>query len=788
MDNGGITGAPRRVRQAEDVRGKARIVAGFNWFWNALGGKSGRNQKRSIAVVDAAAAHQQEFSGLSDEQLVEKARELTEGGKIADPAQFLAVLAIAAERTLGFQPFKVQLQAVLRMLEGDVIQMATGEGKTLVGAMAATGFGLMGKTVHCITVNDYLAGRDAEWMGPLVTFFGMSVAAVTEGMGPDERRKAYKAQVVYGPVNEIGFDVLRDQLITAREQAVQHGADVAIVDEADSVLVDEALVPLVLAGNEPGSAPSGRITDIVRRLKEHEHFKLDDDRRNVFLTDDGARAVERALGISSLYDDEHVGTTLVQVNLALHARGLLVRDIHYIVKDGKVALIDTSKGRVAELQRWPDGVQAAVEAKEGLAVTEGGRILDTITIQALMGRYPLVCGMTGTAVEATDQLRQFYDLRVSVIERNKTLQRFDEADQVYATVPEKMRAIIARILEVHATGQPILVGTQDVAESEELAEALREYDIDVNVLNAKNDAEEARIIAEAGDISRVTVSTQMAGRGTDIKLGGADEKDHDTVAALGGLAVIGTSRHRSSRLDNQLRGRAGRQGDPGSSVFFVSLQDDVVAVGGAGEEVTAQPAPDGKIESKRITDWIEHCQRVTEGQLLEIHAQTWKYNKLLADQREIIVERRNRLIDTDAAWQELADRNPARAAELKLLPAEVLERAAREIMLYHLDRAWSDHLALMDEVRESIHLRAIARETPIDEFHRIAVREFKELAQRAVDEAVDTFSTVRIDAQGAHLEESGLARPSATWTYMVSDNPLSGSGNSVLKGIGAIFK
>ena len=763
-------------------------MAGFDWFWKAMGGKQGRNQKRSLAIVDQAAARVAKLNARSDEDLVARAREITASGEVADAAEFLAILSIAATRTLGMAPFPVQLQAVLRLLEGDVIQMATGEGKTLVGAMANTGFGLMGKRVHSVTVNDYLAARDAEWMGPLVKFFGLTVAAVTESMATDERRKAYKANIVYAPVNEIGFDVLRDQLITDRADAVQHGADVALIDEADSVLVDEALVPLVLAGNEPGTAPGGRITDLVRRLKKNQHYVVDEDGRNASLTDVGARLLERQLGITSLYDDEHVGSTLVQVNLALHAHALLTRDVHYIVRDGKVALIDASKGRVADLQRWPDGVQAAVEAKEGLAVTEGGRILDTITLQALMHRYPMVCGMTGTAVEATDQLRSFYDLRVSVIDRNKPLQRFDEADRVYATIRDKNRAIIDEIKAIHDTGQPVLVGTQDVAESEALAEALREYDIDVNVLNAKNDAEEARIIAEAGDIGRVTVSTQMAGRGTDIKLGGADENDHDAVVKLGGLAVIGTSRHRTARLDNQLRGRAGRQGDPGLALFFVSLEDDVVVVGGAGEEVTARPAADGSIESKRIRDWIEHCQRVTEGQLLEIHSQTWKYNKLLADQRDIIDKRRAELLDTDLAWQEIFERS-ARATLLdKELPRDTLVRAAREIMLYHLDLGWSDHLALMDDVRESIHLRAIARETPIDEFHRIAVREFKELAQRAVDNAVDTFNEVPIDADGAHLEEQGLARPSATWTYMVSDNPLAGSGNSLLRGIGNIFR
>lgn len=764
-------------------------MAGFRWFWDAMGGKNTRNQTKSKNIVAQAAKRGVQFASLSDADVVARAHECAQHSDDESRADLLALLSIGAQRSLSMNPFNVQLQAVLRILEGDVIHMATGEGKTLVGAMASVGYALQGKRVHSITVNDYLAERDAEWMGDLVRYFGLTVSAVTESLNTEQRRRAYASSIVYAPVTEIGFDVLRDQLVTQRSHAVQNGADVAIVDEADSVLIDEALVPLVLAGNEPGTAPAGRITEIVRRLKENEHYSVDADRRNVSLNDKGAALVEQVLGIQSLYDDAHVGTTLVQVNLALHAQALLIRDVHYIIRDGKIALIDASKGRVAQLQRWPDGVQAAVEAKEGLVVTEGGRILDTLTLQSLMGRYPIVCGMTGTAVEATDQLRQFYDLRVSVIEPHKQSQRFDEADRVYATQAEKFRALVKEIELLHTTGQPVLIGTSDVSESEELAQALQARDITVNVLNAKNDAEEAQIIAEAGDIGRVTVSTQMAGRGTDIRLGGANEKDRDAVVAKGGLAVIGSSRHRSSRLDNQLRGRAGRQGDPGLSLFFVSLEDDVVVVGGAGEEIKALPDADGRIDSKRITDFVAHCQRVTEGQLLEIHSQTWKYNKLLADQRVIIDERRARLLDTDQAWVELSEAVPEKAHKLsdKLDPA-ILVQAAREVMLYHLDRCWSDHLALMDHVRESIHLRTIARETPLDEYHRIAVREFKQLAQRAVDLAVETFRDVTIDQDGAHLADAGLTRPSATWTYMVSDNPLSNNNRSVIKGIGSIFR
>lgn len=760
----------------------------FDWFWKAMGSTAERNNKKSKAVVADAHGLIEELSLLDDNSLAKTVRATVADGAVKDKPRFLAGLSVASQRTLGMTPFNVQNQAVLRLLEGDVIQMATGEGKTLVGAMAATGFALQGKRVHLITVNNYLAARDAEWMRPLVEFFGLTVAAVTESSSREERVSAYRSDVIYAPVTEIGFDHLRDNQITSREQTVQVPADVALVDEADSVLVDEALVPLVLAGSEGTQQATGQITEAVSHLVEEQDYTIDSDGRNAFLTDDGAAKVERLLGIESLYSDEHIGSTLVRVNLALHAKALLIRDVHYIVEDGKVALVDASRGRVAELQRWPDGLQAAVESKEGLDVSEGGRILDSITLQALMRRYPTVCGMTGTAVEATDQLRSFYGLHVAVIDRANELKRFDEADRIYATMEDKNAAIVEEIAHIHSTGQPVLVGTHDVAESEALAEALAQRGIAVNVLNAKNDAEEARIIAEAGDVGRVTVSTQMAGRGTDIKLGGADERDHAEVAALGGLAVIGTARHRTARLDNQLRGRAGRQGDPGLSLFFVSLDDDIVTTGGADEAFTAQPEPDGRITGNRAQQFVEHCQRVTEGQLLEIHSQTWKYNKLLADHRDILDERRAAILDTDTAWRELAERSPQRADELSHLPQEIREQAAREIMLFHLDAEWSEHLALMDDVRESIHLRAIARETPIDEYHRIAVREFKDLANRAVAQAVETFNTVDIDENGVHLADAGWKRPSATWTYMVSDNPLAGSGNSVISGIGNIFR
>lgn len=769
----------------------------FDWFWKAMGSSPKKNQKKSRAVV--AQADSSRYSGLSDAELRDAASDVvTEqstsedghhfGGQVDDAPALLAILREAASRTLNMEPFDVQMQGTYRLLHGDVVEMATGEGKTLAGAMAAVGFALQGKRVHVITVNSYLAGRDNDWMGPMFDFFGLTHGAIHEDLTADQRRDIYSRDVIFGAINELGFDVLRDQLITRRADQVRTPADVAVIDEADSVMVDEALVPLVLAGSEPGPAPAGRITDLVKRMEEDKHFHVSEDHRNVFLTDEGAAFVEKQLGVESLYEDE--GELLVQVNVALHAEHLLIRDVHYIVRDGKVALIDGSRGRVAELQRWPDGLQAAVEAKEGLDVTDGGRILDQITIQALVGMYPEVCGMTGTALAAGDQLRQFYNLQVSVIEPNVPNIRFDEADRVYVSAAERNDAVVKHIVEVQKTGQPQLVGTQDVAESEALAEALLSAGVECSVLNAKNHEAEAAVVAEAGRPGRVTVSTQMAGRGTDIKLGGTDEAEHDEVVETGGLHVVGVGRFRSQRLDNQLRGRAGRQGDPGSSLFFVSLEDDVVAVGGAGEELQAQPEEDGLLPQKKVQQFVDHCQRVTEGQMLDIHATTWKYNKMIKDQRDIVNDRRDTLLDTTAAWDDLSYHNVDRAAELKKqgISEEVLEQAAREIMLFHLDNEWSEHLAYLDDVRESIHLRAIARESPIDEFHRMSIAAFGELAERAVNKARETFDEVEITSEGAQLGEMGLHKPSATWTYMVNDNPLSSSGGSVMGSIVQMFR
>ncbi|ETB29167.1 accessory Sec system translocase SecA2 [Mycobacterium avium] len=755
-------------------------------FWRLLGASTEKNRSRSLTLVTDSSEYDDEAAGLTGEQLRKAAGllNLEDLAESEDIPQFLAIAREAAERATGLRPFDVQLLGALRMLAGDVIEMATGEGKTLAGAIAAAGYALAGRHVHVVTINDYLARRDAEWMGPLIEAMGLTVGWITAESSSAERRAAYGCDVTYASVNEIGFDVLRDQLVTDVADLVSPNPDVALIDEADSVLVDEALVPLVLAGTTHRETPRLEIIKLVGELEAGTDYDTDADSRNVHLTDVGARKVEKALGGIDLYSEEHVGTTLTEVNVALHAHVLLQRDVHYIVRGDAVHLINASRGRIAQLQRWPDGLQAAVEAKEGIETTETGEVLDTITVQALINRYATVCGMTGTALAAGEQLRQFYKLGVSPIPPNKPNIREDEADRVYITAAAKNDAIVEHIIEVHETGQPVLVGTRDVAESEELHERLLRRGVPAVVLNAKNDAEEAQVIAEAGKFGVVTVSTQMAGRGTDIRLGGSDEADHDRVAELGGLHVVGTGRHHTERLDNQLRGRAGRQGDPGSSVFFSSWEDDVVAANLDRNKLPMETDPetgDGRIVSPKAAGLLDHAQRVAEGRMLDVHANTWRYNQLIAQQRAIIVDRRNTLLRTATAREELAELAPKRYRELaEEIPEERLETICRHIMLYHLDRGWADHLAYLADIRESIHLRALGRQNPLDEFHRLAVDAFASLAADAIEAAQQTFETANVLEDEPGLDLSKLARPTSTWTYMVNDNPLSDDTLSTL--------
>lgn len=763
---------------------------------------------RARRLVTEATALEQEYRQLTDAALTEAVGRLRErlaagrSGRAArqDLVDLCGLGREAARRALGERPYDTQLLAALCLLEGFVVEQATGEGKTLSGALAAAGYALRGRSVRVLSVNDYLARRDAEWMGPLYALLGVSVGAVEHSTEPADRVAAYARDVVYVSVHELGFDTLRDRRRTDPVAPALPGPDVALVDEADAVLVDEARVPLVLAGAAEPDEAAPDVDAVVRELEAGLHYETGSGGGTVYLTDAGTALVEKALDLDNLYTDDNA-QLLAQVNVALHAHTLLTRDIDYLVRDRRIDLIDSSRGRVAQLRRWPDGLQAAVERKEGLSVSENGEVLDSITVQALLRRYQTVCGMTGTAVAVGEQLREFYGLDVAVVEPNVACVRVDHTDRLYLTADDKRQALVAEVERAHATGRPVLIGTQDVAESEELSEALAAAGVDCVVLNARNDAAEAAVIAEAGRIGAVTVSTQMAGRGTDIRLGGSGpdserEADRGAVAELGGLYVIGTGRHPTSRLDDQLRGRAGRQGDPGESVFFTSLEDDLVTRYVPDAFFAGSDREDGLIDDRRDLATFEHAQRVAEGAHLTLHRTTWRYSQLVEDQRDLLLGLRHRLLTTDHASLRLAELCPEQHAELLAAAggegATAVERAARAIVLHQLDRAWTDHLGYLTYLREGIHLRGLAGgmtgAKPLDEYNRLAGEAFAGLTETTWAGAVEAFETLTPEAlvaddEGFDLAAAGLQRPGATWTYLVDDNPFGSPGERALRGL-----
>jgi preprotein translocase subunit SecA len=730
---------------------------------------------------------EESVQALSDEELTEAVAELRTTGGLHEDEQieFLALARDAGRRKLGERAFDGQVVGALAMLQGRIVEMATGEGKTLAGAIAAAGYAVGGRKVHVLAVNDYLAQRDAEWMGPVYELLGVTVSHVGQASTPQQRREAYQADVCYVPVNEIGFDVLRDRLVTAVAQRVTVEPDVALVDEADSVLIDEARVPMVLAGATRNEALDDDVVQLVRTLRAGVDYEIDGDGRTVALTDKGTDKVEDALGGVNLYEDENLDR-LTQINVALHAEVLLRKDVDYLVRDGKVSLINNNRGRVAKLQRWPDGLQAAVEAKEAVPVSDSGEVLDSITVQALIKGYKSLCGMTGTAVVVGESLQEFYEVDVAVVPPNKPNIRKDDPDRLYLTVDQKNEALVKHIAEVHETGRPILIGTQSVEESEQLSDKLEAAGIGHVVLNAKNDAEEAAIIAEAGVPGTVTVSTQMAGRGTDIRLGGRDETHgKDKAIELGGLYVIGTGLHASRRLDDQLRGRAGRQGDPGGTLFFASLADELVTRYSVSSGLRPHPDSTGRLTDRKSLGMLEHAQRVADGANAELHRTTWQYNRLTGQQRAILLDTREKVLTEDLAATELSGRAKERYDELvDEVGEDVVKAAARRIALRHLDRRWTDHLAYLADLREGIHLRSLAggivHLKPIDEFNKSAIASFDTLIEDAWKDAAETFGTAEITAEGLDEEASGIPRPTATWTYLVNDNPFGTEADRIL--------
>jgi preprotein translocase subunit SecA len=717
--------------------------------------------------------------------------------------EWFALVRETAWRALGERPYDEQMLAGIALHRGQVVEMQTGEGKTLAAVAPVALNALAGRGCHVLTFNDYLARRDAGWMGPVYERLGLSVGCVQEGLTPEERRRAYGCDVTYLTVKEAGFDFLRDGLCLEPGQQVHRPFHFALIDEADSLLIDEARIPLVIAGtlDEP-EADLQRLAGLVRRLERDVDYATDENGHNIFLTDRGGHRVEALLGCGNLFVAEN-SRLQAEIRNALHAEVLLRRDVDYIVRDGRIELVDELTGRVAENRHWPDGLQAALEAKEGLRQQPEGKILGTITIQHYLRKYPRLCGMTATARPAADELDAVYGLGVEAVPSHKPCIRIDHPDIVFASREAKRRTLIDEIARVHASGRPILVGTVSVEESEHMAADLARAGVACRVLNARNDAEEAEIIAEAGALGAVTISTNMAGRGTDIRLGGAGERQREEVVALGGLYVLGTNRHESRRIDDQLRGRAGRQGDPGASRFILSIEDPLLQRCGIQRllpakllrqlEAGAPDEADKALGHPAVLREVARVQRIVEGEHADVRRRLIGHWHIFESQRSELQEWRQAVLEGTDAADLLAQRSPERWSQLCVAYGkDLLWSIERRITLLLIDRCWSDHLAEMQAVRDEIHLVQLGGLDPFTELHRTAQAAFTTLLTRIDDSIVEVFEAVEITQDGVDWEREGLRGPSSTWTYLVTDNVFGSNvfltlANRPALGLGAVL-
>ena len=654
------------------------MILGENYmgiFSKIMGTHSERELKRVYPIVDKIEAMGSAMEKLSDEELRAKTDEfkkrLSEGETLDDLlVEAYAVVREAATRVLGMRHYRVQLIGGVILHQGRIAEMKTGEGKTLVSTLPAYLNALEGKGVHIVTVNDYLANRDAEWMGEVHRFLGLSVGVILNSMNPDERRAAYQCDITYATNNELGFDYLRDNMAVYEKQLVQRELNYAIIDEVDSVLIDEARTPLIISGQSGKSTALYNTCDyLAKRMTKGERkgeinkmtvmmgeeveetgdFIVNEKEKHVVLTEQGVKKVEEYFHLNNLADADNLEIQHV-MTLALRANYLMFRDKNYVVKDGEVLIVDEFTGRIMPGRRYSDGLHQAIEAKEGVEVKRESRTLATITLQNFFNKYNKTAGMTGTALTEEEEFREIYGLDVIEIPPNKKVIRVDHDDLVFGTHREKINAIVEEIIETHQKGQPVLVGTITIEGSEEISNRLRKEGIPHTVLNAKFHEKEAEIVAHAGERGAVTIATNMAGRGTDIKLG-------DGVAELGGLKIIGTERHESRRIDNQLRGRAGRQGDPGDTRFFISLEDDLMRLFGSDKMMkvfNALSHEDGMaIEHKMLSNAVEKAQKKIESNNFAIRKNLLEYDQVNNEQRELIYEERRRVLKGESMHDEI---------------------------------------------------------------------------------------------------------------------------------------
>ena len=751
-----------------------------------------RELRRINKIANKVESYAKQMSELTDEQLQAKTDEFRERYKKGESLDHMLPEAFAvsregAKRVLGLYPFHVQIMGGIVLHEGNIAEMRTGEGKTLTATMPVYLNAISGKGVHVITVNEYLSKRDATEMGQLYNWLGCSVGINNSEMSPDQKREAYKADIMYSTNSEIGFDYLRDNMAVYKEDQVQRGLNYALVDEVDSILIDEARTPLIISGPGTGTSKLYKQTDrFVKQLKKDVDYKIDLESKTVSLTDEGIKKAEKYFNLKNLYDPENTALTH-HLDQALRANYIMLLDKDYVVQDGEVLIVDSFTGRVMEGRRFSDGLHQAIEAKEGVEIQEENKTMANITYQNLFRMYNKLAGMTGTAKTEQEEFREIYNMETITIPTNRPVQRKDEPDLLYPTLQSKFAAVVDRIKKLHAKGQPILVGTVAVETSEYLSQLLDKGNIPHVVLNAKNHAKEAEIVKNAGQKGAVTIATNMAGRGTDIKLGPG-------VREIGGLAVIGTERHESRRIDNQLRGRSGRQGDPGLSQFYLSLEDDLMKRFG-GDRIKAflermkVNDEDAVIKSRFLTHQVESAQKRVEGNNYDSRKNVLQYDDVMREQREIIYKERQQIITEDKSlkwvlmpmfrrtiqrevdqhtlgdkkdWdlqgivdfaeevlikpdtitvKDLEGKSPQKMVDYLMTfaqgvykekqkqlydPAQMLE-FEKVVILRVVDSHWTDHIDIMDQFRQSVGLRGYGQLNPLVEYQTAGYHMFEQM-------------------------------------------------------------
>ena len=797
----------------------------FGFIQRLIGNNSAREIKKMRAIVDEINGLEPSLSGLSDSSLAAKTQEfkkrLADGETLDDilPEAF-AVVREASKRVLGMRHFDVQLIGGITLHRGNIAEMRTGEGKTLVATLPVYLNALTGKGVHVVTVNDYLAKRDSEWMGKLYRALGLSVGLIVANLDYNQRKLAYASDITYGTNNEFGFDYLRDNMVIHAEQMVQRPLNYAIVDEVDSILIDEARTPLIISGPGERSTDSYyTLAKVVPQLVAGEDYTIDEKQKTIAPTESGIAKVERMLKIENLYDSANLELNHL-LNASLRAYAMMHRDKDYVVKDGQVVIVDEFTGRLMFGRRYSDGLHQAIEAKEGLKVERESQTLASITFQNYFRMYEKLAGMTGTAKTEEQEFNNIYGLEVYEIPPNKPLLRKDLPDLIFKTKKAKYKAVVKDVVERHKKGQPVLVGTTSITQSEQLSDMLLKSGVPHNVLNAKHHEKEAEIVANAGQRGMVTIATNMAGRGTDISLG-------EGVAELGGLHILGTERHESRRIDNQLRGRSGRQGDPGSSQFFLSLEDDLMRIFGAdnisGMMDKLGMEEDEPIEHSLITKSIERAQKKVENHNFNIRKYILEYDDVMNQQREVLYDQRRKILGNESlrdTIMEMVDSLVIKAmnqyADEKLYPEEwdyegllkhlelfflepgqftvaemedlgrgelqerllaiaheeydkreqlIGEANMRElekaVMLKVVDSKWMEHLDSMDMLREGIGLRAYGQKNPLVEYKFEAYDMFEAMIEAIQEDTIMYLYRIRIELNDNVIEEESAADPLA---------------------------